>query len=62
MDGTVVLYSLAYDVIDVRDNDKLVTALESKIHISIALIGTVRKPSVEPIVLAKRWDSTPEKA
>ena len=44
------------------DNDNLATALESMILISIALNGTARKPSVEPIVLAKRWGITPEKA
>ena len=31
-------------------------------QISRALIGMVRKPSVEPIVLAQRWGITPEKA
>ena len=51
--STVVSYSLAYNATDVMDNDKLVTALESQIQISIALISTVRKSSVEPIVLAK---------
>ena len=46
------------------DNCNLVTELEShiQIQISIALIGTVRKPSVELIVLAKRWGATSEKA
>ena len=60
--STVVLYSLAYDASDVMDNDNLATALESQIQISMVLIGTVRKPSVEPIILAKRWGITPEKA
>ena len=31
------------------------------IQISIALIGMVKKPSVEPIALAKRWGITPQK-
>ena len=44
------------------DSDNLGIALESQIHISTMLLGTVRKPSVEPIVLAKRWGITPEKA
>ena len=57
-----VSYSLAYDAADVMDNDNLATALESQIQISIALIGIVRKPSIEPIVLAKQWGITPEKA
>ena len=60
--STVILYSLAYDAADVTDNDNLMTALSSHIQISVVLIGTVRKPSVEPIVLAKRWGITPEKA
>ena len=59
--STVVSYSLAYDAIGVMDNDSLATALESQIQISIGLIGMVRKPSIEPIVLAKRWGITPEK-
>ena len=44
------------------DNDNLVTALEAQIQISVALIGTVKKPSIDPIVLAKRFSITPEKA
>ena len=52
--STVVSYSWAYDAVDVMDNDNLATALSAQIQISIVLIGTVRKPSVEPIVLAKR--------
>ena len=59
---TVVSYSLAYDATDDMDNDNLATALESQIQISIELISMVRKPSVELIVLAKRWGITPEKA
>ena len=61
-DSAVVTYSLAYDATDVMENDNLVTALESQIQISLVLIGTVRKLSIEPIVLAKRWGITPEKA
>ena len=60
--STVVSYSLAYDATDVMDNDSLVTSLLPKIHISIVLIGTVRKLSGEPIGLAKRWGIAPEKA
>ena len=52
--STVVSYSWAYDAADVMDNDNLATALSAQIQISIVLIGPVRKPSVEPIVLAKR--------
>ena len=58
----VVSFSLAYDAADVIDNDNLATALSAQIQISIVLISMVRKPSVEPIVLAKRWGITPEKA
>ena len=60
--STVILYSLAYDDSNVMDNDNLATALLAQIQISVALIGLVRKPSVEPTVLAKSWDITPEKA
>ena len=48
--STVVSYSLAYDAADVIDNDNLATALEAQIQITIALIGTIRKPSTDPIV------------
>ena len=51
--SAVVLYSLAYEVTDVMDNYNLATALEAQIQISIVLIGTVMKPSIDPIVLAK---------
>ena len=44
------------------DNDNLVTALSAQTHISLKLIGAVRKPSVEMIFLAKRWGITLEKA
>ena len=60
--SAVVSYSLAYDAAAVMDNYNLATALESQIQISIMLIGMVRKPSVDPIVLAKHWGITPEKA
>ena len=60
--STVILYSLAYDDADVMDNIDLTTTLSAQIQISIALIGMVRKPSVDPIVLAKRWGIAPEKA
>ena len=58
----VVLYSLDYDAPDVMDNDNLTFSLEAQIQISIALIGTVKKTSIDTIVLAKRWGITPEKA
>ena len=51
----VVSYSLAYNAADVMDNDNLATALESQIQISMALIGMVRKLSMDLIVLAKPW-------
>ena len=59
--SAVVSYSLANVATDVIDYDNLATALESQIQISIVLIDMVRKPSVEPIVLSKRWGITPEK-
>ena len=60
--STVVSYSLAYDATDVMDNVNLATALEAQIQISTVLIGMSRKPSIDPIVLAKRWDIAPEEA
>ena len=51
--SAVVLHSLARDAANVIDNDNLATAHESQIQISIVLIGTVRKPSIDPIALAK---------
>ena len=51
--STIVSYSLAYDAADAMDNDNFATALETQIQISIVLIGMVRKPSIDPIVLAK---------
>ena len=60
--SAVVTYSLAYDAIDVTDNENLASALSAQIQFSIVLTGTIRKTSVEPIVLAKRWDVTSEKA
>ena len=51
--SAVVSCSLAYSAADVMDNDNLATPLEAQIHISIALRGMVRKPSIDPVVLAK---------
>ena len=44
------------------NNDNLATALSAQIQICQTLIGMVRKPLEEPIVLAKRWGIAPEKA
>ena len=52
--STVFSYSLAHDTIDLTDNDNLETPLSAQIQISIVLIGTVRKLSVEPIVIARK--------
>ena len=60
--SAVISYSLADDDTDVMDNHNPATALEAQIQISILLIGMVRKLSIDPIVLAKRWGITPEKA
>ena len=57
-----VSYSLSYDAVDVMDNDYLALALKAQIQISMALIGMVRRPSKDLIVLAKRWGITPDKA
>ena len=47
-----VSYSLACDIAGVMHNNNLATALEPQIQISVALISKVRKPSIDPIVLA----------
>ena len=60
--STAVSYSLAYYDSDVMDNDNIATTLSALIQVSRVLICTVRKLSVEPVVLAKRWGITPEKA
>ena len=60
--STVISYTLAYDATDVMDNNDLVTTLSAQIQISIVLICMVRKLAIEQIVLAKRWELTPEKA
>ena len=54
--STVDLYSLAYDANDVMDNGNC-----TQIWISLALIGTVIKPSIDLTVLAERWGITSEK-
>ena len=59
--SAVVSYSLTYDATDVMDNDHLAMAMSAQIQISKALIGTVSKLSIGPIVLAKRLGITPEK-
>ena len=60
--SAVIPYSVTYDATDVVDNDNLATELSAQIQISIALIGMVRKLSLESIVLTKRWGISPEKA
>ena len=60
--SAVVSCSLAFHAADVMDDNNLLTALSTQIQISVTPIGMVRKPSVEPTVLAKSWDITPEKA
>ena len=44
------------------DDDYFATELSAQIQVSIALIGMVRKPSIDLIVLAKQWVITHEKA
>ena len=53
---------MAYDAADVMVSDNLATALSVYIQFNIAVIGMVRKPSKELIVLAKRWANISEKA
>ena len=51
--GAVALNSLAYDSVNLMDDDNFVTTLTAKIQITTALIRTVRKPLVESTVLAR---------
>ena len=53
--STIIMYSLAHDATDVMDNNNLATALIAQIQISITQVGRIRKLSIEPIILAKRW-------
>ena len=55
-------YSLEYDSFYVMDGDNLMTALSTQIQVSIVLIGTDRKPSIEPIGMAKQWGITLQNA
>ena len=48
-----ILYSLTYNAIDVMDDNYLAIALSVQIQVSMVLIDTVRKQSVDPSVLAK---------
>ena len=40
---TVILYSLAYDSVDVMDDNNLATVLSAQVQVIMALIGMVRK-------------------
>ena len=51
--SAIFLTSLAFDAVDVMDNDHLATELTAQILVSTALIDIVRKLSVEHIILAK---------
>ena len=53
--SAIFLYSLACDFVDVKGDNNFATALTTKIQISVAIIGTVRKPAREPISLAKQF-------
>ena len=44
----IILYSLAYDSIDVMSDNNLATSLSAQIQVHIALTDTVRKPSIDP--------------
>ena len=59
--SAVISYSMAYEATDAMDNDNLASSLEAQIQISIVLIGTVRTPSKDTIVLAKTWGITQRK-
>ena len=59
--NAVILYSLTYDAVNVIDDEHFATALVSQIQISVIIV-MVRKPSMEPIVLAKQWGIILKKA
>ena len=42
-----ILYSLTFNAVDVTDDDNLATTSWAQIHVSIALMGIVKKSSVE---------------
>ena len=41
--SAIILYSLAYDAIDIMDDDNFVTLLASQVQVSVALIAMVKK-------------------
>ena len=51
--SAIIFYSLAYAILDIMDDDNFATALEDQILISAALIGMVRKSSIQSIIMAK---------
>ena len=54
--SAVISYSLAYDVVDVMNDDNFTTALEYQIQINIALIWMVENHQLSP----KSWLSEGE--
>ena len=52
---------MAYDVIDILDDDNFASKLEVKLNISILLIGIVRTTNIEPIILDKNGVISPKK-
>ena len=46
--SAVILSSLAYDVINVADNDNFVIASEDQIQINVALIGMAKNHQFSP--------------
>ena len=46
---------MSFGAADILDNDNLTNALSAQIQISGDMIGTIRKPPIESIVLVKNW-------
>ena len=58
----LILQIMIFMQLHYQPNDILVLSLSVLIQLSIELIRTIRKPSVQPTVLAERWGITPENA
>ena len=56
--GTIIKYALTHNAIDVMDDDNFAIASTAKVHISIVLIGTTKKTSIEPTAFAKQLGMT----
>ena len=58
--SVVILSSLAYDAVDITDDDNYGTAPTAKIYVCVVLMTIVR--NIFSIALARRWVITMQKA